>query len=252
MAKKITVARKSGLHFEKVPLAEVVKKILPDAFADGRKKGTDAAPPPPRRTSEHFHGVQFYNDADVLARIVGRFVGEGLEEGALALVIATPDHAARIESCLRARGIDVDELKRHGCFVTLDAQETLQLFMMDGMPHPGAFRRAVNAALTRLRRGREQCNVRAYGEMVDLLWKAEREAAAIRVETLWNQLAATDDFKLLCAYSMGNFYKAAAIEEICDQHSHIVAANGDATVLSDVAVPAAIVANINALAGAPR
>jgi hypothetical protein len=30
--------------------------------------------------------------------------------------------------------------------------------------------------------------------------------AAIKLEVLWNQLAMTREFSLLCAYSMGNFY----------------------------------------------
>ena len=175
--------------------------------------------------------MQFYKDQDALCRIVGGFVGEGLEDGALALVIATPDHAARIDSCLRARGIDVDDMKRDGSLVTLDARETLERCMTDGMPNPALFRRVTGSALTRLSRGREHRIIRAYGEMVDLLWKNGLEAAAIRLETMWNQLATTHDFKLLCGYSMGNFYKGAAIEEICDQHSHLIATNGDVSAL---------------------
>ena len=70
--------------------------------------------------------------------------------------------------------------------------------------------------------------------MVDLLWKDGLEDAAIRLETLWNQLANTEDFKLLCGYAMGNFYKGAAIEDIRSQHSHLIGRNGDVTVLSDV------------------
>ena len=62
--------------------------------------------------------------------------------------------------------------------------------------------------------------------MVNLLWKDGLEAAAIRLETLWNELANTHDFKLLCGYSMGNFYKGAAIEEIKGQHSHLVEETG--------------------------
>jgi superfamily I DNA/RNA helicase len=238
MTKKVTVRRRSELHFEKIPVAEVVKKIVPDDIANGRGKRTDDLTGerrrPPRGRSGYFHGVQFYNDPDALCRIVGGFVGEGLEQGALALLIATPDHAARIDSCLRARGIDIDELKRHGSLVTADARETLQLFMADGMPNSGAFRRVMGSALTQLRRGREQATIRAYGEMVDLLWKDGLEAAAIRLETLWNQLAASHDFKLLCGYSMGNFYKGAAIEGIHNQHSHLVASTGDATELPDL------------------
>lgn len=242
MTRKITAPRKSRLHFEQIPVAEVVKRIAPDDVAKARKKGTDdltAEPRPRRERSGHFHGVQFYNDRDALCRIVDGFVGEGLVQGDLALLIATPDHAARIDSGLRARGIDVDELKRDGRLVTLDAHETLQFCMVDGIPNPGAFRRVVGSALRHVRGGREHCTIRAYGEMVDLLWKDGREAAAIRLETLWNQLAATHDFKLLCGYSMGNFYKEAAIEEICDQHSHLIAGNGDATARPDLEVGSA-------------
>jgi len=235
MTRKSTIARKSRLHFERVPLTEVAKKIAEDDLASGKRDRTTSLPAErrrrPRPQPRHFHGVQFYKDQDALCRIVGGFVGEGLEDGALALVIATPDHAARIDSCLRARGIDVDDMKRDGSLVTLDARETLERFMIDGTPNPGLFRRVTGSALTRLSRGREHRMIRAYGEMVDLLWKTGLEAAAIRLETMWNQLATTHDFKLLCGYSMGNFYKGAAIEEICDQHSHLVAGNGDVTAL---------------------
>jgi len=241
MTRKNAVTRKSGTHFEQVPLKEVVKRIAPDEVPKELRKGTDdptTGPRPRKRQpsadSSHFHGVQFYNDRDALCRIVGSFLAEGLKQGDLAVIIATPDHAARVESCLRSVGIDVDELKRQGNLVTLDARDTLQLFMADGTPNPGTFRRVVGSALTRVCRGRDDCAIRAYGEMVDLLWKDGLEAAAIRLETLWNQLANSHDFKLLCGYSMGNFYKGAAIEEIHSQHSHLVGEDGRTTVLTDL------------------
>jgi hypothetical protein len=65
--------------------------------------------------------------------------------------------------------------------------------------------------------------------MVDLLWKDGLTVAAIRLEVLWNQLAMTHDFSLLCGYAMGNFYKDAEIEDICRQHSHAISAEGTAT-----------------------
>jgi hypothetical protein len=241
MTRKNAVTRKPGTYFEQVPLDEVVKRIAPDEVPKELRKGTDdlpADPGPGKRKpsadSSHFHGVQFYNDKDALCRIVGSFLAEGLTLGDLAVIIATPDHAARVESCLRSVGIDVDELKRQGNLVTLDARETLQLFMTDGMPNPGAFRRVIGSALAGVCRGRDDRAIRAYGEMVDLLWKEGREAAAIRLETLWNQLAGTHDFKLLCGYSMGTFYKGAAIEEIHSQHSHLVGEDGRTTVLTDL------------------
>ena len=215
MTKKLPASPKPTTHFQQVPV-KVVKQTV--------------EPPPGRATSHadggHFHGVQFYNDSDGLCRIVGAFIGEGLEQEALAVIIATPEHTARVEECLRRRGADIEALKRSGHLATFDAHETLQLFMRDGMPNPGAFRRSIGEILKVVRHGREERAIRAYGEMVNVLWKDGREAAAIRLETLWNQLASTHDFDLLCGYSMGNFYKGAALDEIRSQHSHVVPNEG--------------------------
>lgn len=171
----------------------------------------------------HFHAVRFYEDSDSLCRLVGEFIGTGLEQGEPAVVIATPAHTAAIDECLHARGLDVDALKCLGDYVTVDARETLAMFMIDGLPNAGAFRYNLGETIRLASRGRGNVTVRAYGEMVDLLWKDGLEAAAIRLETLWNELANAHSFKLLCGYSMGNFYKGAAIEEIKGQHSHLVA-----------------------------
>ena len=62
--------------------------------------------------------------------------------------------------------------------------------------------------------------VRAYGEMVDLLWRDGNPEAAIRVEELWNDLAQSHVFSLLCAYPMGNFLKeshSAGFDAVCRQ-----------------------------------
>ena len=65
--------------------------------------------------------------------------------------------------------------------------------------------------------------IRAYGEMVDVLWKRGRTDAAMSLEMLWNRLAATHHFALLCGYSMGNFYKRIdQFQQVCAQHSHVL------------------------------
>jgi len=173
--------------------------------------------------------VRFYEDEDSLCRLVGEFIGSGLEQGQPAVVIATPAHTAAIDECLRERGLDVEALKRLGDYVTVDARESLGMFMVDALPDSRAFRHNMGETIRLALRGREHATVRAYGEMVDLLWKDGLEAAAIRLETLWNELANTHGFRLLCGYSMGNFYKGAALEDIKDQHSHLVAETGRPT-----------------------
>lgn len=169
----------------------------------------------------HFHAVQFYTDDASLANIVAGFLAEGFAKGDPAVVIATPKHRAAIEADLRSRLLDVDGLKRLGDLVILDARQTLATFMVDGMPHAATFQHVLGQTMNQLCSGRRNCVIYAYGEMVNVLWKDGLEAAAIRLETLWNELANTHDFKLVCGHSMGNFYKGAAIEEIKGHHSHL-------------------------------
>ena len=180
----------------------------------------------------HFHAVQFYKDDASLSDIVAGFLADGFANGDPAIVFATPEHSAAIEEDLRDRSVDVDTLRRLGDFVVLDARETLQTFMMDGIPHAGTFKHVVGQVLGQICAPRPNRVVRAYGEMVNILWKDGLEAAAIRLETLWNELANTHDFKLLCGYSMGNFYKGAAIEEIKAQHSLVMPSTGEAAAIN--------------------
>ena len=171
----------------------------------------------------HFHAVRFYENKASLCRTVADFLGEGLAVGEPALVIATPVHREAVLSELRLRGVDVDQLEAAGELLLLDARDALAAFMVDGMPDAARFNAQVPAAIERLCRGRK-ATVRAYGEMVDVLWQDGFTAAAIRLEMLWNQLAMTHDFSLLCGYAMGSFYKDAGMRDVCAQHSRVVQA----------------------------
>ena len=183
-------------------------------------------------TSGHFHAVRFYKDADGLSRIVADFIGDGLAAGEPAIVIATPRHRTQIVRNLQGMALDVDRLQRDGEIFLLDADETLAAFMVDGMPNPQLFTQTIVPVIERACRGRRDCVVRAYGEMVDVLWKAGETVAATRLEMLWNDLAASHSFSLLCGYAMGNFYKDAAVEDICSHHSHVIADSGEAVLFT--------------------
>jgi hypothetical protein len=169
------------------------------------------------------HAVQFYGNDQALVTTVGGFISEGLIAGQPAILIATPAHTAAILDELSRRLIDVHHAKHIGDLVCLDAEETLSTFMAGDVPDPGAFRKNVGDAIDQALGGRVRTPVRAYGEMVDVLWKRGRSEAAIKLEILWNELAATHAFQLLCGYSMGNFYKQAEyFEQVCQQHTHVL------------------------------
>jgi MEDS: MEthanogen/methylotroph, DcmR Sensory domain len=114
-----------------------------------------------------------------------------------------------------------------GDLMMMDAKDALAEFMVDGFPDAGRFAELATAALDRLSQGRSDCTIRAYGEMVDLLWKDGQTVAAVKLEMLWNQLAVTREFSLLCGYSMGHFYKDASMHDVCAQHTHIASAGGE-------------------------
>ena len=176
--------------------------------------------------NSHFHAVRFYKDAESLCGIVRDFLVEGFSDGNPAIVITTPAHRQMLVRLLGERGLDANRLQAGGQLFLLDAAEQLATFMVDGVPNASLFRSSIIPVIQQASGGRRDCMVRAYGEMVDVLWKAGETTAATRLETLWNDLARTQSFSLLCGYAMGNFYKDSAVEEICNHHSHVMSENG--------------------------
>ena len=118
--------------------------------------------------------------------------------------------------------LDPNVLQRTNQLLMLDAHDTLSQFMVGGAPDAARFKFAMTEALNRLCRQRTDCRVRCYGEMVDVLWQDGMTEAAIRLEILWNHLANTHAFALLCGYSLSNTYKDSAISTILSQHTHRV------------------------------
>jgi signal transduction histidine kinase len=174
--------------------------------------------PPP-----HSHAVHFYESDEFLFDKVGRFLAAGLQGGDRMVVIATGEH--RTGFAERVRPFDVNRAIAAGQLVMLDARQTLATFMIGDMPDPDLFRETISRVFTRLAEGHPQARIRAYGEMVDLLWREGNSKAAIRLEELWNDAGKDHSFSLLCAYVMGNFYKegdTARFMEVCRAHSHVI------------------------------
>jgi PAS domain S-box-containing protein len=172
------------------------------------------------------HIVQFYESDDFLCDTVANFLGAGLEAGEPLLVIATAAHREAFRGRLALRGFDVEGACNSGQLTLLDARETLATFMVGGMPDWSRFKEVIGAIITSGRKGRDG-RVRAYGEMVDLLWRDGHPKAAIALEELWNDVGKIHSFSLLCAYVMGNFYKEADgqhFHEVCRTHTHVLPA----------------------------
>lgn len=174
------------------------------------------------RLGDGDHVVQFYDDEAELVGVVAGYLSGALLDGDAVVVIATPRHREALHTALSAdveatAGLDEARL------VVLDAAEILALVMVDGMPDVAMFDGVVGAAVRSAAGGRQ---VRAYGEMVALLWEAGNIAAAIELERLWNELAERTRFALFCSYPahlIADRDVAEAFAEVCHLHSRVVA-----------------------------
>ncbi len=171
------------------------------------------------------HVVQFYEHDAELARTVGRYLAEAAESGAVAIVIATAAHRGAFEAEMEAAGLDPAERRQNGTLVTLDAAATMARFMPDGRIDGGAFHRVIGGLM--LEAAQTGRPVRAYGEMVALLWDSGDVLAAIELEKLWNVLGQELDFSLLCAYRSASVCgpeHAEGLQEVCHLHSAVLSA----------------------------
>jgi anti-sigma regulatory factor (Ser/Thr protein kinase) len=149
------------------------------------------------RVNPHDRVVLFYEEAH-LRRGAGDFLSEAVRSDDVALVIATPSNLQLLEDTLARDGIDVVAAHAAGRWNTLDAAETMASFMVKGRPDRCAFE-AVVGELVRSSATRGG-TIRAYGEMVALLWGRGDITAAIELEELWNDLGRSVPFSLFCSY----------------------------------------------------
>jgi PAS domain S-box-containing protein len=168
------------------------------------------------------HLVQFYEDEQHLSEVAANFLGAGLAGNDHLLIIATEPHRKAFREKLESKGFDVEAATKSERLALLDARETLARFMRNGEPDPRLFEAEVGQLIARKTAALSgSAHLRAYGEMVDLLWHDGQRDAAIRLEELWNELQQRHRFTLLCAYAMASFYsEPTARDRVERTHTH--------------------------------
>ncbi|MGZ4690071.1 MAG: MEDS domain-containing protein [Acidimicrobiia bacterium] len=169
--------------------------------------------------SSWMHVAKIYDDDQDLVHGAGDLLLNRLAAGDAIVVVATPAHRPAFEHTVRASAVDVAADDR---YLSLDAHQLLATFMVDGDPDPHRF----DEAMRRLFRRAGPRHVHIFGEMVAVLWDEGNVTGAITLESLWNDLATEHDFSLYCAYPMASFDRdadLAALRDVCNQHSQVVA-----------------------------
>jgi len=168
------------------------------------------------------HVVQIYeNDSAFIDALTG-FVGGGIKVNDGIIVIATGQHLQAVRERLQAYAVHVDDLIAEDRYIPLDAGETLSKFMVNNWPDEVLFEKTVTEILERARGNNR--HVRAFGEMVALLWAKGNSGATVHLEHLWDRFCERASFCLFCAYPRNGFTNAprSSMQHICGAHTKMI------------------------------
>jgi hypothetical protein len=168
------------------------------------------------------HLVQVYENKKIFMNTLEGFAGCGLLSEDSVIIIATKEHLLRLNERLRTQGFDLDELIAADRYLPLDAEETLSKFMVNDWPDEKLFEEYISQLITRASKGNKK--IRAFGEMVAVLWQRGNSGATLKLENLWCKLHSKKRISLYCAYPKNSFSHPAnvAISSIYKAHTKII------------------------------
>jgi hypothetical protein len=181
------------------------------------------------RIQPHDHLVQFYDrDEQLLVTKIGHYLYEGWKAGNALLVVGTATRNTAVCDQLSMLGMDPVGVINGGRLVFFDADEMVSRLLAPGQPEWSRFDALIGAAARDLIA--THGGLRAYGEMVGILWSRGQCAAAVRIEEFWNRLMQSADMSLFCAYPIDVFSKEfdmQAVDAILCAHTHVLPTGKD-------------------------
>jgi len=119
-------------------------------------------------------------------------------------------------------GFDTQAIKDQGQVRFFDAEFLLSNILIDGVIEEQAFRNLVGIPIQAAQS--KFSKVRAFGEMVDILWQRDLQDTAIQLENLWEDLCSKQSLNLLCTYLLDNLDPNdydSALEKIYKHHTYL-------------------------------
>lgn len=170
------------------------------------------------------HVVQIYENEEIILDSLEGFVTSGLKAGDSVIIIASEKHIIALSSRLLKKKFDVDALQADHSYIPVNANDALAKFMVNGWPDEVKFTAMVKDLIGKAR-GTTNRNVRAYGEMVAILWENGHNGATVQLEHLWNKFCEKEAFCLFCAYPKSGFTQDTndSIQHICSAHTKMIA-----------------------------
>jgi DcmR-like sensory protein len=171
------------------------------------------------------HIVQLYQDQEFLSRAVCRYARAGLANEEGIILFATPTHWNAVRPRLEAEGVDVSAAQERGQLTVFDADELLARFMRGARPDPPTFNDVIGDIIGQAHVGGSYQKLRAWGEMVNVLWERGDVAASMNLEDLFDQLNKIVQIVMFCSFLMDNFngdVHEAMLPRLGMNHSHLI------------------------------
>jgi hypothetical protein len=168
------------------------------------------------------HVVQLYDNEDTFLDMLAGFAGSGFNAGDSVIIIASASHLESLSKRMKAHGIHVDSLVTNSQYIPLEAEQTLATLMSNGRPDEELFMKIIGETVKRAKKNNRK--VRAFGEMVAILWERGEHEATIELENLWNKFCSREALTLFCAFPRSAFDDSPydSIPHICSCHSKII------------------------------
>jgi hypothetical protein len=150
------------------------------------------------------------------------FASGGLSRDESVVLITTPSHRDLIERRLELEGFSLSELRAQGRYIMLDAEDTLNKLMSNGMPSPTRFAKLIGNVVQSAKSNSPSGKARLFGEMVSLLY-GQNLAGAAQLEELWNSAIDVYGVPLLCTYALDGperQARAAFPASLLEAHTH--------------------------------
>lgn len=180
----------------------------------------DSQPDPESR----FHSVHIFEPSQFPAAEIASFLHHGLNQGEAAILMASLDHASKIEAKIEELGFSIHVLRAAGMWDVTDIEDMLRAFEA-GTPTVTIVESFIETTVRPALQRAPSKRIRIYGEIEDaLLGRMGNAEAALTIERYGNGLVAEGATKIYCGYSTNAFPDASFARpfiKLCQLHDRV-------------------------------
>lgn len=168
------------------------------------------------------HVLQIYENEDAFMNLLMGFVSSGIKNHECVVIIGTALHVSALKTALKRQGFNLNELKSDKQLILLDAEDVLANFMVNDWPDEDLFHKKIGEIVGEAHKRNRR--IRAFGEMVAVLWAKGLSGATVQLEDLWNKFCENKALCLFCAYPKIGFTQDmhASMNHICHAHTKMI------------------------------